>query len=808
MSAALAPARRLTVPATRRVSREILVTAPPFFLRAPAAPPNSDPAVAVSPPLLSFDGADFMEDFLAGAAAPERLPRLLAWRDWAEPPASMLDAVGTRLHPASVQRAPPLAIEPETEAAGVLDADGVPHGDPAWLRKLYLPLHLRFTLVAFDLLCERQGWPRVAKSRILGSGAVVRRLVRDPAGERWEDWISVDGKRGVWFELAGGLPADPEAIPSTAWSEQDVVALKARLELKGGTPLPTTLDSARLSLLPATVAGAAAHTTLYGLLPVLTAAEQAQDEASPALAADIAAALAAETNARLTAAWSDAPGQRTAIRAALSSLLALTVTPGAPTDGQVTASRSAILSFSMIPSSTLDTTLRNVVRKVIADGFAALAPTSGVIGPTGDPTTFWSNAEHSAQWSSGNPTVTLSFSARLADWRVLIRDRLRRAIDGVLIPTGAPDTDAELGLIARGVMAVALLRLRAFRLALLADLHAQMFSEADTATLAAVTPLTFKGVTYQTPAATTGALSVEIEAVYGLDTVTSPAEAVPTWSPLDRAHPANADAVHRAALALEALFNPLDEAGAAGGSAYETRLAKLIVDEVAPGITGAFGLPDDPIHRLRTFGLDLFEQPARGLLVFPGPTPEAAAFDAMRTTVAASYTASVPVAVAESRGRARAHRPRYDHDNVFAVWCWTRVAGHTPCEKAKLVWTGRSEPFTIAEPTDILGAKPVTIQLPDLAKLVRDIPRIAKARAKPFAAFNTPPNSGYNVGDDPKNTSRAWGVGWICSFAIPVITICAFILFSIIFSILISLPGFAWMLLLKFCIPIPVPKKS
>lgn len=807
MSPALAPARRLTVPAARSESREILVTAPPFFLRDPAAPPTTDPAVGVRPPLLSFDGADFMDDFLAGAAAPARLPRLLAWRDWAEPPASMLDAVGTRLYPTSVQRTPPLAIEPETEAAGVLDGDGVPHGVPGWLRKLYLPLHLRFTLVAFDLLCERQGWPRVAKSRILDSGAVVRRLVRDPAGERWEDWISADGKRGVWFELTGGLPADPDAIPTAAWGGQDA-ALKARLELKAGTPLPTALDSARLSVLPATVAGAAAHTTLYGLLPVFSAAEQIQDQAPPAQAAAIAAALAAETQAQLTAAWSDAPGQRGAVRAALSTLLALTVTPSAPTDSQVNFARSSILSVGSISGAQLDAALHDVVRKVITDGFTTLTPTAGVIGATVDPTAFWSSAEHSTQWPSGDIDITLSFSSRLADWRVLIRRRLRQAIDGVLLPVGAPSADVELGMVARGVMALALLRTRAFRMALLAQLHDQMFDDADTATLAAVTPLLFSGVTYQTPAATPGALSVEIEAIYGLDAVTSPAEAVPTWSPLDRAHPTNADAVHRAALALETLFNRLDEAGAAGGSAYETRLASLITDQVAPAITTTFGLPNDPVHRLRAYGLDLFEQTARGLLVFPGPTPETAAFDTMRNTVAASYTANLPVAVAESRGRSRVHRLRYDHDNVFAVWCWTRVAGHTPCEKAKLVWTGRSEPFTIAEPTDILGAKPVTIQLPDLAKLVRDIPRIAKARAKPFAAFNTPPNSGYNVGDDPKDTSRAWGVGWICSFAIPVITICAFILFSIIFSILIVLPGFGWMLLLKFCIPIPVPKKS
>jgi hypothetical protein len=125
-----------------------------------------------------------------------------------------------------------------------------------------------------------------------------------------------------------------------------------------------------------------------------------------------------------------------------------------------------------------------------------------------------------------------------------------------------------------------------------------------------------------------------------------------------------------------------------------------------------------------------------------------------------------------------------------------------------VVWTSRSEPFSVAEPSDVLGAKPATVQLPDLPRLIRDIPRIAKARARPFVAFNTPANSSFNVGDDPKKTTRAWGVGWICSFGIPVLTICAFILFSIIFSILIIIPGFAWMLLLKFCIPIPVPKKS
>lgn len=198
----------------------------------------------------------------------------------------------------------------------------------------------------------------------------------------------------------------------------------------------------------------------------------------------------------------------------------------------------------------------------------------------------------------------------------------------------------------------------------------------------------------------------------------------------------------------------------------------------------------------------------RGLLAFPGAAPQASVFTAMTNDVAGSYTAGSAVTTQEASGRAKVHRLRYDHDRLYAVWCWVRVAGRDACENDQLLWTARSEPFAIAEPSDVLGSKPVTIQLPDLPRLIRDIPRIAKARAKPFAAFNTPPNSGYNVGDDPKKTSRSWGVGWICSFGIPVLTICAFIMFSLIFSILIILPSFSWMLLLKFCIPIPVPKKS
>ncbi len=41
------------------------------------------------------------------------------------------------------------------------------------------------------------------------------------------------------------------------------------------------------------------------------------------------------------------------------------------------------------------------------------------------------------------------------------------------------------------------------------------------------------------------------------------------------------------------------------------------------------------------------------------------------------------------------------------------------------------------------------------------------------------------------------------TIGIPVLTICALILFKIIFTILITLPSFSWMLFLKFCLPFP-----
>ena len=179
-------------------------------------------------------------------------------------------------------------------------------------------------------------------------------------------------------------------------------------------------------------------------------------------------------------------------------------------------------------------------------------------------------------------------------------------------------------------------------------------------------------------------------------------------------------------------------------------------------------------------------------------------FATLRDAAAASYT-SRPEALAlpEARAIDALPRLRFDAEHLYAAWGWARVAGRTPCEPDRLVWTLRSEPFSIAAPTDLLGARPASIQMPDIPRLLRDIPRIARARARPFAGIAAPPGSGVKVGDAMADTRRDFGLGMICNFGIPILTICALILFNIIFSILIKLPAFSWMLFLKFCLPFP-----
>lgn len=828
------PRRRLVVPALRAEPRETLVTARPFFLRGSAVDLPRE-----VPPLLGLEGDDFVEKLMAAIADPARWPRLLPWRDWAEPPSGVLDANGVPRYPAAVRRAEPDArmYEPDPSYPG---SHGIPDETLPWFRKLYLPLHQRFTFVAFDLMCRRAGWPPVARGRVLGAGAVVRRMRPNGATEPpdWEDWISADGRRGLWVKLGRSPdpsnpvflpravpPLDPETLDIAAY-EGIEATVRARLGLGVEAPLPAALDSARLLLLPPNAAGggAARHCTLHGYVPAFSAAEQAT-EVTATTAAAIQAELKAKAAAAILRLAAAAPATATRVRQPLTTLLDLTVLPPEPDDAAFGAAIADaggfdLPSFPPVPGTTaavLDA-IDTVTRLVLRRGWDGLAPapdapatTAATLGAPGTRDTWLDAAlnavrvdQAGAGWLGG------SLQARRAAWRAIVVQRLHQLADAVLagVAPGPARPGAAVSLALDGdgrlLLACAVLRLRRLRLALVVSLREQMFGSVDPATLRVMRD----GI----PQVTAGALGQEIEASLGLEAWRGLPEA-PAWSPLVTGLPrgsgdTTAFDAHVAARTLEDAFTDVEAAGAEAGSVFESEQDSRLGTANAALLLrlGGADPADPPFRTLRVQGLEPREQPARGLLALPGPHPDTATLTAAAGPIANRFDQKT--ALDEARGNARAPRLRYDHDSLYAIWCWVRVAGRDACEAPSLVWTRATEPFSIAEPTDVLGARPATITLPDIPRLIRDIPRIAKAKARPFAGFAAPPNSGYVTGDDPKDTQRAWGIGFVCSFGIPVLTICAYILFSIIFSILILIPGFFWMLLLKFCIPIPVPKKS
>ena len=118
--------RSLTLPAEPLLARERLKLVSPPTIRKGA-----------SPLLLSYSDTGFIDAFLALArhqkeVSPAELPPLLAWRDWGEPPAALLDPSGRAAYPmARIQREAPLGLR-DAASRGPndrRDPDGIPTPD-------------------------------------------------------------------------------------------------------------------------------------------------------------------------------------------------------------------------------------------------------------------------------------------------------------------------------------------------------------------------------------------------------------------------------------------------------------------------------------------------------------------------------------------------------------------------------------------------------------------------------------------------------------------------------------------------------
>ncbi len=144
---------------------------------------------------------------------------------------------------------------------------------------------------------------------------------------------------------------------------------------------------------------------------------------------------------------------------------------------------------------------------------------------------------------------------------------------------------------------------------------------------------------------------------------------------------------------------------------------------------------------------------------------------------------------------------RFDEPGArYALRAFVRLkcaAGGPP----RVVWSEESEAFTIAPWYEGGGAPPIQIPLPDPSD------RALLKSLKPNVAFVVPPALQNLLSGKAKDLLQGKGgmagpgLAWICSFNIPVITICAFLVLNI-FLTLFNLV-FGWLFFIKLCIPFP-----
>lgn len=176
----------------------------------------------------------------------------------------------------------------------------------------------------------------------------------------------------------------------------------------------------------------------------------------------------------------------------------------------------------------------------------------------------------------------------------------------------------------------------------------------------------------------------------------------------------------------------------------------------------------------------------------------------LNTQIGAAIEEAVAAIVQDRRAAVRPQEARYAHpQSRYTLRAFARVQHDADCP-AEIVTGEESEPFVIA-PWYEGKAPGVPIQLPPLdMNLLKSL--------KPNAAFAVPGElQALLNGKEPNEmlegkfgqSGIGVGVAWICSFSIPVITLCAFIVLNIFLGLLNIV--FKWMAWFKICIPVPIP---
>lgn len=211
--------------------------------------------------------------------------------------------------------------------------------------------------------------------------------------------------------------------------------------------------------------------------------------------------------------------------------------------------------------------------------------------------------------------------------------------------------------------------------------------------------------------------------------------------------------------------------------------------EAAQRSVPAFGWLQAATQRL------LAKEAATTALEMPERWP---ALDAATTT---RLTAALHGTLATRFAAVKGRSGRFDEPGArYTLRAFVRLAAREGCPE-RTVWSAASEPFVIAAWYEGAGAPPVQIALPDPSdrELLRSL--------KPNVAFTVPPAIANLLNGPAKDLMEGkgsmgnLGITWICSFSIPIITICAFIVLNIFLTLFNIV--FGWMFFLKICLPLP-----
>jgi hypothetical protein len=203
-----------------------------------------------------------------------------------------------------------------------------------------------------------------------------------------------------------------------------------------------------------------------------------------------------------------------------------------------------------------------------------------------------------------------------------------------------------------------------------------------------------------------------------------------------------------------------------------------------------------PAGKALAHAAEILIQAKAGTVTLPQSWPTVSAQDAAQILKAALATTTPRMKQIVPPER------RFERNGAsYVARAFVRIRREDGCAPA-VVWSRESEPFTIAAWHEAGKLPPVMISLPSPKNFAAFKPNVAfKVPEGLFNLLGKNSSKDFLEGNAKPADDTGLGLGWICGFNIPIITLCAFIVLSIFLSLLNII--FFWLPFIKICIPIP-----